>query len=203
MWNAKITVAVGAASAPLASTGAPPGHLASRTSRAASRRFATGGVGGPGADRRAVREHHGALALGGRHAVRCSRRAASLRASRPTPRRTRCSTSWSTAARVNRRTGVMNPSQPDQRLSSVTFTPRAGLDDAPLPPKREQRHHARHRHVQGLELVTEDRPRRHVPSGSGLLERLHLPDRPRDHQAVGAGATRQEQTSVAALGSQM
>ncbi|MGH7440731.1 MAG: DUF4215 domain-containing protein [Polyangiaceae bacterium] len=48
MWNAMIKVAVGAPSAPTASTGGPPGHLASEHLLGSLTSFENGGVGGSG-----------------------------------------------------------------------------------------------------------------------------------------------------------
>jgi cysteine-rich repeat protein len=129
MWNAKISVAVGSASAPVASTGAPPGHLASEHVKSGLTSFATGGVGGSGPTGELC-GNITALSLSG--VVTPSL----LTAGGIAP----CVEAYTASnslldvlvhgCTVNGQ-GVMNPSQPDQRLSSVTFTATGGGSTTP------------------------------------------------------------------------
>jgi cysteine-rich repeat protein len=124
LWNAKISVAVGPSSAPAVSTGGPPGHLASENIRSGLTSFATGGVGGAGP----TGELCGNItALSMSQVVTPSL----LSTGGAAP----CSETYTASNSLLdvlvhgctlNGTGIINASQPDQTLSSVTFTAQGG-----------------------------------------------------------------------------
>ncbi len=133
MWNTKIKVQVGAATTPTASTGGPPGHVASENIQPMLKTFATGGVGGTGPT-----------------GEMCGNMTAQSLSKVVTPpllqvgMATSCVENYTTINSLldvlvhgctlmsgGATMGIMNPTQPDQRLASVTFTPVGGGTSTP------------------------------------------------------------------------
>jgi cysteine-rich repeat protein len=129
LWNARISVATGATSAPTESEGGPPGHLASENIRSGLTSFQTGGVGGAGP----TGELCGNItALSLSTVVTPSLLAAGGAAP--------CTEGYTSANSLLdvlvhgctlNSMAVINPSQPDQTLGTVTFTPTAGGTTTP------------------------------------------------------------------------